>query len=258
MSLICMCCYDTESNGRSAYTEQTLRSLATTVDFDRHELVVIDNASCAATKELLQYFRTLIPNMTIITLSENIGTARGINMGLRLRKPEQHCVKIDNDVVVYSSGWVDELAEAIERSPDIGVLGLKRKDLIQCQDHPDPNFRSYPLQLPHETGQRWIWVERTNDVMGTCTMLNWRLLDRVGGFFQGDWKYGMDDNLMNCRAHLAGFLTCFLPHINIEHVDTGENAYTQQKHRQAADVWAKYTEIHNEFVNGTRSLYVEI
>lgn len=254
MALIICACYDTESNGRSEYTEQTLRCLMHTVDLGCHRLVVIDNGSCQRTKDMLQYWSDRI---TVITNETNVGTANAVNMGIRLREPGQHVIKIDNDVVVHSNGWVDEMEEAIERSPDIGVLGLKRKDLIQCQDHADPNFRSYPMQLPHESGQRWIWVERTNDVMGTCTMLNWRMLDKVGYYFQGDWKYGMDDTLMNLRAHLSGFTTCFLPHIDMDHIDTGRNPYTQEKHRMAAEVWSRYNDTHDEFVSGIRPIYYD-
>lgn len=248
-----MACYDTEENRRSEYTELTLESLFSSVDWSKHRLIIIDNGSCERTKVFLSSGEWY----SLIINPENLGTARAINQGLQLRQPGEFCIKIDNDCVVNQSGWVDEMEEAVNREPSIGVLGLKRKDLIQTQWHVDPNFRSEGVMLPHEPGQRWIWVEKTNDVMGTCTMLNPAMLDKVGYYYQGDWKYGMDDNLMNLRCHIAGFSTCFLPHIDIEHIDTGQNPYTQEKHKLASEVWARYIEIHNEFVEGKRDIYYD-
>lgn len=262
MALIIMAVFDTEENGRSEYTERTLESLRKTVDWARHRLVVVDNGSCERTKNLLLHlpmygFYGYIPNCKIITNDENLGTAGAVNQGLRLRNTGEYCVKVDNDVVVHSDGWVDELEEAIKRDPTIGVLGLKRKDLIQTQWHEDPNFRSEGVMLPHEPGQRWIWVERTNDVMGTCTMYNWRLIDKIGGLAQPT-KYSFDDTLYNLRTHLAGFTTCFLPHINIDHIDTGANPYTQEKHRLAGEIWNTYHQWHEQYISGERPLYEEI
>jgi len=266
MSLIIMCCHDTEDNGRSEYTKRTLEGLRKTVDWDKHRLVVIDNGSCEVTKAILRdcvfgmvwtYPEPTVIRPTVITLPENIGTARGINEGLKLRKPSEHCIKIDNDVVINYTGWVDEMEAAIERDNTIGVLGLKRKDLRQTPNDPDPDFRSEFVMLPHEPGERWIVVERSRDVMGTCTMLNWRLLDTVGYFVQAG-VYGFDDTLMSLRSLLGGFWNGFLPHIDIDHIDVGGTEYSQVKESLAAAAWGKYHELHKGYIEGTLPLKVEL
>lgn len=252
-ALLVMAVYSTETNGRYEYTEQTLNNLLISVDWNRHRMIIIDNGSDGKTKSLLENYTC--STCKIITHSENIGTAKGVNEGIKQRGNGEYVIKLDNDISIGSKGWVDEMEEAIDREPSIGILGLKRKDLIQTQWHADPNFRSEGIMLPHESGQRWIWVERTNDVMGTCTMLNWRLLDAIGYYYQGSWLYGMDDTLMNLRAHLAGFSTCFLPHIDIEHLDRGDNAYTQEKQRSAGSIWGEYEVLHREYIDGIRGIY---
>jgi len=267
MSLIIMCCHDTEENGRSEYTEKTLISLSKTVDWANHRLVVVDNASCESTKKLLFNYsignKRLLPYKerpcisTVITLSENVGTARGINFGLKLREPGENAIKIDNDVVIHHSGWVEEMEEVIRRSPEYGIVGLKRKDLRQTPYDPDPNFKSEPRQLPHQSGETWITVEETNDIMGTCTMFSSALLDKIGGMAQPG-LYGFDDSLYGLRSRLSGFKNCFLPHINIDHIDTGSGQYSGVKQRQAADVWEEYMRWHEGYCNGSRSLFVEL
>lgn len=273
MSLIVMCCYDTEENGRSEYTKLTLESLADTVDWKKHKIIVIDNNSCKETKTIInkykdiQGFNSIVYSgiefkkkhllYSVITLSENVGTARGINMGLRMRKPGENCIKIDNDVVIHDPNWVEQMEEVIARCPEYGIVGLKRKDLRQTPYDADPNFRSELRQLPHEAGQSWIVVEETEDIMGTCTMLSSTLIDKIGGYAQPK-NYAFDDTLLNLRAGLAGFKKCFLPHIEITHLDRGDNPYSQEKIQIANEAWPEYHKLHKAYIDGTRPLYEEI
>lgn len=264
MSLIIMAVFDTEKNGRSEYTEKTLYSLNNTVDFSKHNLVIIDNASCEKTKSKLndffldgngKFFGAKKP--TLITLSENIGTARAINLGIKLRKNGEHIIKIDNDVVIKDIDWADQMEEVIKIDPAIGIVGLKRKDLRQTPYDPDPNFRSELRQLPHNPGEPWIIIEETQDIMGTCTMLSSKLIDTIGGYVS-PMVYAFDDTIYNLRAGLAGFKKCFLPHIDIEHIDTGNNPYSQEKIAIANEAWPKYHKLHQAYIDGTRPLYEEI
>jgi hypothetical protein len=56
MALIAMAVYDTDENGRTDYTARTLKSILDTVNLDRHRVVIVDNASCADTKRILDLF----------------------------------------------------------------------------------------------------------------------------------------------------------------------------------------------------------
>lgn len=253
MALIIMCCHDTVENKRSEYTKQTLNCLRWSVDWNKHRLVILDNGSCDETKQIIGSFSFA----TIINNDVNVGTARGVNQGLRLRKPGECACKIDNDVEIASSGWADELEEAIERCPEIGVLGLKRKDLAQSPTTDNLTFRSELVMLPHLDGQKWIVAESHPDIMGTCTMYNWRLIDAIGGLIQPN-TYGLDDCLYCLRSTLAGFWNGFLPHIDITHLDTGSNPYTQEKQKVAGEAWPIYQQWHTEYCEGKRDLYVEI
>ena len=252
-----MAVYDTEENGRTEYTKKTLDSIWVNIEFDKHRLVIIDNNSCYETKRIFTYFKTLGLKFDLITLSENVGTARAINMAIKLRQPNEPVVKIDNDVVINSRDWVEEMEEVLRREPKIGIVGLKRKDLCQTPWHENEDFRSYPTLLPHEPGQTWIMVEKTKDIMGTCTMLSPQLLDALGGYVQYG-VYGFDDTILNLRAGLAGFEKCFLSHIEIDHLDTGDNPYSEIKRQQAAEAWPEYHKLHLAYCSGTRPLFEEI
>lgn len=258
MALIAMAVHDTEENKKSELTRKTLGSICKTVDLYHDRLIIVDNGSCEITKDLINGFSNTYYgcNISSITLPENIGTAKALNLAWKQRRPGEHCIKIDNDVVIHSSGWVEEMEEAIRREPLIGQIGLKRKDCWETTWNENKDYRSTLIQLPHQPGETWITVERAKHIMGTCVMHSAALLDKVGYLWQPT-LYGHDDVLMSWRANLAGFVTCFLPHINIDHIDPGGTEYQAWKEAEGGRNGKMVSDIVDEYIAGTRSLYYD-
>lgn len=250
MALIAMAVFDTEENGRSEYTLETLKSLFWTVK--GHRIVVVDNASCEETKRILRDCANFIE---VITLTENVGTAKAVNKAWQLRKAGENCIKMDNDVVIHQSGWVEQMENAISKDPSIGIVGLKRKD---CWEEPSRTdfYKSSLEMLPHVPGEPWLVVERVNHVMGTCQMFSSELLDKIGYLYQPR-LYGFDDALAAIRCQVAGFYSCFLPHIEIDHIDTGATAYQGWKEKHAGEDMAEYNRLKNGYLSGTIPVYSE-
>ena len=257
MSIITMACHDTDENGRTAFTEQTLLSLAKTVNWRKHRLFIVDNNSCQKTKDLFRNYglNDMFKGAAVlISLPENIGTAMAVNEGWRQRKPDEHCIKIDNDIVIHSNDWVEELEEVVLRASErIGQVGLKRKDCIESP-HREDWYKSELIALPHELGQRHITVEKVNHVMGSCVLHSAELINRIG-FLKQPGVYGFDDSFMSLRSYLAGFDNVFLPHIVIDHIDPGGDKYSRWKQDEASDKWKVYHEWVEGYTNGTIPLY---
>lgn len=253
MALISMCCFDTEANQRTKFTEKTLACVKHTVDLSKHRVIIVDNGSCKATKNLLDWYRDCF---TIITLPENIGTARAINKAWKYRLPEENCVKMDNDVVINQSGWVDLLEEAIARAPKIGIVGLKRKDCLEHPECPNEWYKSILYFLPHNPGESWIPFEQCAHVMGTCQMYSAALLKRIG-YLNQPGIYGFDDSLASFRSHLAGFKNGFLPAVQIDYIDPGDNPYQKEKERLAGNDMAAYNMLCQDYVKGVKDIYYE-
>jgi GT2 family glycosyltransferase len=251
MALISLAVWDTEENGRTEYTAKTLETLYLTVNTKKHRIVIVDNGSCEATQKLLNK----AARIEVIRLHENIGTAKAVNKAWQLRKPNENCVKMDNDVVIHQSDWVDNMERAIKLDPAIGIVGLKRKD---CWEEPSRNdfYKSSLEMLPHVPGEPWVVVERVNHVMGTCQMFNSALLDKIGYLYQPR-LYGFDDALAAIRCQVAGFYSCFLPHIEIDHIDTGATAYQGWKEKHAGEDMAEYNRLKNGYLSGTIPVYSE-
>lgn len=259
-----MAVHDTDENKRTEYTLKTINCLFHTVDFRKHRLFVIDNNSCSATKEVLAKMErafNLVDDDTLnqprlITLTKNIGTARAINLAWKERKPGEHAIKMDNDVVIHYKGWVDEMEEAIARDESLGQVGLKRKDCWEFPYHTEKEWRSEMIMLNHKPGERWIIVERSKHIIGTCVMHSSALLDKVGYLYQPT-LYGHDDVLMSWRSSLAGFKNVFLPHINIDHIDNGGTEYQNWKEAEGSKNGRMVSGIVDEYIAGTKSIYHE-
>lgn len=250
MALISMCAYDTGANQRAPLIRQTLESLLRTVNFSRHRIIVVVNSSTEeSAADICAFLEKAGKNADAIWLPENVGTARGINKAWLTRQEGEHAVKMDDDVVIHRAGWVDEMEEAIARDPRIGIIGLKRKDLMEKPDAQEQRFRSTLHMLPHENGQRWLIVEQVEHVMGTCQMFNAALLEKIGYFYQPR-LYGFDDSLAAVRCRVAGFYNCFMPSYEIDHIDDGGTAYQDWKGKHAWEDMAEYNRLKEGYLTG--------
>ena len=252
-----MAVYDTEENGRSKMTRETLNTLEGTVDFSKHVLMISDNGSCPETHTLYREYDHIISH--IIFNGENIGTANALNKVWRLRQPYHEClVKIDNDVVIHSPGWLDLIEEVFRRDPKIGICGSKRKDLEERPDHQVSWFKSRLRMLPHGAGERWLvslLVEECYHIMGTCQAYSKTLLDKIGYLYQPS-VYGFDDSLASLRAHIAGFKTVFLyAAIEIDHIDPGGTEFTEWKKEHAGEQMEAYYKARDKYKSGEWDVY---
>jgi GT2 family glycosyltransferase len=268
MTLIGMAVYDTVENERSKFTDKTIMSLLETVDFSKHRLIIVDNNSCKETQdiysELLKwsadtnYATGQSPCVQVIKLKENVGTANAVNVAMQQRLPEEYFIKMDNDVVFYKQGWVDEMEDVIKRMPKVGVLGLKRRDVCESMYAINPDQRSRLLEVPHENGEKWYVIEQCKHVMGTCTMLSPDLIKQVGYFYQMNGLYGFDDSIMCLRAAKAGYINAFMHGVDIEHIDPGGTEYTKWKEHHAHSMIQQYAELERMYANGTVGIYHDI
>lgn len=255
-ALLSMAVYDSIENQRTPMTEETLISLGNTVNFAKHSLYVIDNASCKETKDLLKKYQAMM-GFTLITNEENVGTAKAVNMGWANRRPGENCIKLDNDVVIHQKGWVDLMEEAISREPHIGIIAIKRKDLVENPNLPEDHWAHSKLwMLPHKPGDKWIIIEQVHHVMGTCQMMSGDLIDKAGGFFQMEGLYGFDDSLYSVRSQVLNFMNVFLHGIEIDHIDNGAAfEYLDWKQKYSGEMMAEYNRVKAGYYDGSINTY---
>jgi len=256
--LLTMAVYDTVENSRTWMTEQTLKSLRKTVDWQRHRLMISDNGSCRATQDLYDAYAPLIDSLFLNR--RNLGTANALNKAWRERRPGEVVCKIDNDVVWHLSGWADQIALVFQKDPTIGICGLKRRDLDEWPLQTSTNGRNFYQStlrpLPHEKGEPWLIVEDVNHVIGTCQAFAPALLDQIGYLWQPG-LYGFDDALACARAKVAGFACVFLHGQPIDHIDPGGTDFITWKQQHAGQFLSEYFKILAEYQRGVRPIYYD-
>ena len=100
------------------YTEECLHSLENQKTSVSPEIIVVDNASSDGTDQLV---REQFPQVELIQTGQNLGFAKGNNIGVR-KSTGDYIFLINSDVNV-PPGCLKQMAEFMEQHPDIGVLG---------------------------------------------------------------------------------------------------------------------------------------
>lgn len=250
-ALIAMAVYNTAENKKFEVTKRTIDGLINSYVDHRHDLYIIDNGSY---HETIDYILSLPKRVTKIFNGANIGTARAINKAWQFRKEGQHAIKMDDDVIIHSDNWVEQMIEAIDCDHNIGIVGLKRKDCWENPKHEEEDYKSTLIQLPHTPGSRWINVEVVRHVIGTCQMYNSALLDKMGFLYQPS-LYGYDDVIASHKSQIAGFYNCFLNHIDIDHIDEGKTPYQSWKEKHSSEVTQEVINFVHQMIRGEREIY---
>ena len=253
--LIAACVYSTDQYNRLATTRRWFETMRDTVDWSRHRLIVSDNGSHQPMFDLYKEFQEQLL-FKVLDNGSNLGTANAINRAWREREPGEHAVKCDHDWIVHQAGWADYFEDVFYRDPEIGIIGLKRRDLDE-RPWGEGWKQSTLRMLPQEKGQRWLAVEEVNHVMGTCQGYSNALLEKIGYLYQGNWPYGFDDSLAAARAAIAGFKSAFIVGFDIEHIDMGGDEYTDWKHKVAGDAMRWFNHTRKQYQSGKKDPYYD-
>ena len=100
------------------YTLQCIRSLMAEVDFNEHEIIVVNNASEDETARVLAHLGSFVRT---INNAHNSGFVQACNQGANAARG-RYLVFLNNDTVVQP-GWLNHLLETIEDDDSIGAVG---------------------------------------------------------------------------------------------------------------------------------------
>jgi len=188
---------------RKPETEAMLASLEdTTQELTGCKVVIMDNGSDNGTvSELCDWLghRKLIGGeVAFHPLPGNIGCPRALNLAIRWhRQPGQPVVKLDNDVRITTSGWLESVPRLIAGREELGrkvamVAGM------------------YDGLLEGRSQNRWQWEDRdVHEIYPVIGHAVWHagwFLDEVGYFdvLHQDHVYGFEDLILSAKAHVMG------------------------------------------------------
>jgi len=102
-------------------TRTCLDSLEQFTDYERMEIIVIDNASTDGTPDYLTAWQSTRPHCKIVLNKDNRGFSAANNQGLRLAQGE-YFVLLNNDTEV-TPGWLRTLMNHLRLDDTLGIVG---------------------------------------------------------------------------------------------------------------------------------------
>ena len=242
------------SRDRLDLVRPCMDSLARTIDFDQHEIILIDNGS--TDPDCLDYLGTLSAmGISVLHAPGPFNFAKLIGAGAGIATGD-FLLLLNNDIEAIEAGWLEEmLARAGE--PDVGAVGatlLWPSGVVQhggialgigfAPSHVfndridgDPGYGDL-LKVAHETGA----------VTGACLLTPRRLFHELGGFDVVRFPINYNDVDYCLRLRAAGHRIVMTPHAKLTHRESssrGRDHAREDSDRFAAElrrlraIWGK-------------------
>lgn len=178
---------------RLEFTQKAIEGLHATATLP-YVLTVVDNGSTDGSREWLESQRRDGRISRLVLLDENVGVAKAANLGWALEPGAKYFVKLDNDMVLTKSGWLEEMVSILDASDDIGMIAAN------VEPRSFPEFHEYGVRFRVKRGT----------LGGACVMIPRRVHDRLGFWSEHYGKYGEEDFDYGFRSMLSGYRNVYL------------------------------------------------
>ncbi|MDE7380983.1 MAG: glycosyltransferase family 2 protein [Muribaculaceae bacterium] len=186
------------------------------------EVVMIDNGSDDASYPAISALTSGWGNMfTLISSPENVGVARGRNLGLQKCKGE-YILILDNDTIP-SAEAIEGLISHMKQSPECGLAApslIAPDGTLQNSAKPFPGILQ---KIRHLFSSKTSPSEREAMqalhpfyLIGACQMISRNSLSHVG-MLDPEIFFGPEDADFCIRMRKAGFTVDYLPSLSIIH-----------------------------------------
>lgn len=141
------------------------------------ELIVVDNASEADTREYLQG----LAGIRLIQNEENRLWCAGANQGMRAADPRsRHLLLLNSDCEFVRPDWLQILLKVMESGPRVGMVG--------------PRHNKIPL------APTYGWID------GQCLLIRREVAEEVGYFDEERWPWGGAPMEFTAAAYSRGWI----------------------------------------------------
>ncbi|KAB8287936.1 glycosyltransferase family 2 protein [Bifidobacterium avesanii] len=120
-------------------TKECVSYLLKLKDIDKHQIVIVDNASPNKTGEMLLKTYSHVPNITVVQSGTNGGFASGNNIGYQYAIHDLHAdivVVMNSDLFIYDSSFIQKLEISANENDNIAIIA---PDIINARSlHQNP------------------------------------------------------------------------------------------------------------------------
>lgn len=196
-------------------------------------VIVVDNASNDGTPELVREF---FPAVTLVSLSQNLGFAAGVNRGIRECSGGVFFFLLNPDCVV-PPGSIPRMVSFAQDHPEVGILGPRVFNDIEGHTV-QPSCRQFPSLMTglfnrhslltrlfkgNTFSRSYLYADedftspRTVDWVSGCAMLvRGEVIEQLGALDEGFFFFCEDIDFC-WRANKAGWKVVYLPTASVVH-----------------------------------------
>lgn len=190
------------------------------------EIILVDNASSDGSLKALR--KSKIEGLRIIESKENLGFAKGCNLGAKNAEGE-YLLFLNSDTQIKDQGFL-KMIEYLKKNQNAGILGAKLKNTDGTSQSSAGKFYNIlniffmllgieRLGLLRESPNE---VKKVDWVSGAALMIKRKFFEKVGGFEKNLFMYWEDIEICY-KAKEKGFLTYFYPEITLFHKELGSS-----------------------------------
>lgn len=195
------------------------------------EIVVVDNASTDGSASAILNIKNKISNIKFIENKENVGFAKGCNIGAKMAKGE-YLLFLNSDTQVLDKGFLS-MVDFLEKNPKIAILGGKLENNDgSIQPSAGKFYSLFNLFIMLLGLERLGFlrssptkVQKVDWVSGACMMIRSSVFKKLTGFDEKLFMY-MEDMEICFRAKKLGFATYFYPDLKLKHKSLGSSNRT--------------------------------
>jgi GT2 family glycosyltransferase len=187
-------------------------------DYPDFEIIVVDNGSTDGSAD---FVAERYPQVRLIRNERNLGFAAGNNVGLRAATGDV-LVLLNQDTVVQA-GWLAALTEALQKYPDVGVVGAK---VLNMDGHTLQHAGGYiepDLALGQHYGHgemdrgQYNNARQVEFVTGAAMAFKREVLSKVGELDEGFFPGYFEDVDFCYRAREANYTVWYAPQAVLYH-----------------------------------------
>ena len=201
---------------------------------ERHELVIVDNAS---TDGSLGFLRKL-ENIKLLENESNRGCPGARAQGMSMAKGDS-VVLLDNDTIV-TQGWLGTLIHHASLDERIGIIGPRSNYVSGPQIVRDARYGT--IQELESFSRKLASVNRgslspSSRLVGFCMFIRRQVIDKIGNIDGSFGKFGFEDDDYTWRAQIAGFKTFIANDVFIHHTGGPQGRGDNEYNRQLLSAW---------------------
>lgn len=208
---------------KRALLQTTLESIWARTDYDRYEIVIIDNQS--SDSDAVQYLKSIGSKCQVHQWTKPFNYSALNNFGVRHARGEQ-LLFLNNDVEVIDPDWLTALLEHAQR-PDVGAVGAKllyadgriqHAGVVVGINRAAANaFRSWPGEAIGHPRLADL-TRNCSAVTGACMMVPRRVFEEVGGFDEA-LRVVLNDVDLCLKIRQRGYRVIYTPNALLYHYE---------------------------------------